>query len=83
MEAIFFDFDGVILDSMPIRDLGFREIFRMYDDQVVEQLISYHKVNGGLSRFHKIKYFFNELLNTSISEEKICRRRKPFPEGQV
>jgi len=80
VEAIFFDFDGVILDSMPIRDLGFREIFRMYDDQVVEQLISYHKVNGGLSRFHKIKYFFNELLNTSISEKKITQFANQFSE---
>lgn len=71
VKVIFFDFDGVILDSMPIRDYGFRKIFEEYPFELVEKLISYHQLNGGLSRFHKIKYFYNELLQKEISEEKI------------
>ena len=78
MEAVFFDFDGVILDSMPIRDLGFREIFSKYDDHLVDQLIDYHRINGGLSRFHKIRYFFNELLKEDISEDEVDRFADEF-----
>lgn len=56
---------------MPIRDFGFREIFKTYPKDIVEEFIKYHRVNGGLSRFHKIKYFYNEILGQEISEEKI------------
>lgn len=71
IKNIIFDFDGVILDSMPIRTEGFKKIFEDYDNKKVEELISFHLINGGLSRFAKIKYFFEELLETSISEEEI------------
>lgn len=71
IKTIFFDFDGVILDSMPIRDYGFRKIFEAYPKALVDNFINYHRLNGGLSRFHKIKYFYNELLNKDITEEKI------------
>lgn len=80
IKVIFFDFDGVILDSMPIRDYGFRKIFEGYSSELVEKLISYHQLNGGLSRFHKIKYFYNELLKKDISEEKIVEYANSFSE---
>lgn len=71
IKNILWDFDGVILDSMPIRDYGFRKIFENYPVELVEEFISYHKINGGLSRFHKIKYFYNTLLSKEISKEQI------------
>jgi HAD superfamily hydrolase (TIGR01549 family) len=71
IKNILWDFDGVILDSMPIRDYGFRQIFKNYSQELVEEFIKYHRINGGLSRFHKIKYFYNTLLNKEISEEQI------------
>lgn len=80
IKVIFFDFDGVILDSMPIRDYGFRKIFENYPNELVDKLISYHQSNGGLSRFHKIKYFYNELLKKDISEEKIEDYASKFSE---
>lgn len=70
-KVIFFDFDGVILDSMPIRDFGFRKILETYPKDLVEKLIEYHQYNAGLSRFHKIKYFYTHFLNKTISEEKL------------
>lgn len=70
-KVIFFDFDGVILDSMPIRDYGFRKIFETYDKNLVEKLIVYHQYNAGLSRFHKIKYFYNKILQIEIDDNKI------------
>lgn len=54
---ILWDFDGVILDSLAVRDYGFREIFKDFDKAAVEKLIEYHSINSGLSRFHKIRYF--------------------------
>lgn len=71
VKNILWDFDGVILDSMPIREYGFRKIFEEFDKKTVDKLIEYHEYNGGLSRFHKIKYFYNELLNKVITEHDI------------
>ncbi len=71
IKNILFDFDGVILDSMPIRDYGFREILKGFPKETVEKLIEYHRENGGLSRFVKIRYFFEEILKTKITEEEV------------
>jgi len=78
IKNILWDFDGVILDSMPIRDYGFRKIFEYYSEDNVNKLISYHRDNGGLSRFHKIKYFYNEILKKDINEETIERYAQNF-----
>lgn len=68
---ILWDFDGVIIDSLAIRDYGFREIFRSFDNEDIEKLIKYHNLNGGLSRFHKINYFFNTILKQEIGRNEI------------
>ena len=80
IKNILFDFDGVIMDSMPVRDFGFREIFKGFDEQLVEKLIEYHNINGGLSRFVKIKYFYEELLGRSIENLEINEYANRFSE---
>jgi len=70
-DIILFDFDGVILDSMKVRDLGFRTIFQDYPEKQVEALIKYHRQNGGLSRYVKIRYFFERILFQPITEEEV------------
>lgn len=71
IKTILFDFDGVILDSMKIKGDGFVELFKGYPIDAVQKLESYHYANGGISRFEKIRYFFNTILETPISNEKI------------
>ena len=78
IKNILFEFDGVILDSMPIRDYGFKEIFKDFDDGLVNKLLEYHNQNGGLSRYVKIKYFYNKLLKQEISEDKIINYADNF-----
>lgn len=71
IKNILFDFDGVILDSMPVREYGFRKVFEGFDKELVEKLLEYHNENGGLSRYVKIRYFYEKLLNENISDDKI------------
>jgi len=78
IQNIIFDFDGVILDSMPIREFGFRQIFSAYDDTLVEKLLAYHEANGGLSRYVKIAYFYEEILGEPISQSEINRLAEAF-----
>ena len=78
IQNIIFDFDGVILDSMPIRELGFRSIFADYGASHVEQLLAYHEANGGLSRYIKIAYFYEEILKKPVSQSKIDSLAEAF-----
>lgn len=72
IKTILFDFDGVIVDSMAVRDEGFKEIARAAtdDESIVEEFIAYHRYNGGLSRFVKIKHLYENMLGKEISEEQ-------------
>ena len=78
IKNILFDFDGVILDSMPIREYGFRKIFEKFDDELVERLLEFHNANGGLSRYVKIRYFYEELLKSSISDDDVNKIANDF-----
>ena len=61
-QAIFWDFDGVILNSMIVRDRGFVEVLKEYDCDKVMLLLDFHRKNGGLSRYVKFSYFFEMIL---------------------
>lgn len=78
IKNILWDFDGVIIDSMTIREYGFREIFKNFDKQSVDKLIQYHNNNGGLSRFHKIEYFFSSILKQNITQNEILQYADKF-----
>lgn len=58
IEIIFWDFDGVIMDSMKVRDEGFKIVLKDYPSDQVEKLMEFHRNNGGLSRYVKFRYFF-------------------------
>lgn len=80
IKNILFDFDGVILDSMNIRDIGFKEIISRYDESKVEEFIKFHRFNGGLSRFYKFRYFFEKMLKQKVDDEKIQKLAEEFSE---
>ncbi len=71
IKNIIFDFDGVILDSVPVKTEAFRKLFQEYSKDIVDKFIEFHLKNGGVSRYEKIRYFFEELLNINVSEEQI------------
>ncbi|TDT46344.1 phosphoglycolate phosphatase-like HAD superfamily hydrolase [Maribacter spongiicola] len=78
IKNILWDFDGVILDSMQVRDYGFRKIFEEHTHEQVEKLIKYHRTNGGWSRYVKIRYFYEEILGQNISEKEVLALANKF-----
>lgn len=70
-EVILWDFDGVIIDSNSVRELGFRQVLKEFDPEKVEQLIDFHNANGGWSRYVKFRYFYEEILKRPISESQV------------
>ncbi|MBT8327446.1 MAG: HAD hydrolase-like protein [Bacteroidia bacterium] len=69
---ILWDFDGVIMDSMEIRDSGFLEIFKDFPNEQVEELMNFHRTNGGWSRYVKIEHFLKNIVKTECSKEIIA-----------
>lgn len=77
-EAILWDFDGVILDSAPIREKGFREALAGFEGWQVERLLDYHRENGGLSRYDKFRYFYKEVLKKSVNQGDVTTLSERF-----
>ena len=71
VDAIIFDFDGVLVESNNIRTEGFRSLLtgRGYPEEAVEQLVAFHENNGGLSRYYKLRYLHEKILNEQITED--------------
>ena len=68
---LFFDFDGVLAETNDIRTEGFEILFAGYERPQLERLMSFVRSNGGISRYGKFKYFFEEIRHETISPEKI------------
>ncbi len=66
---IFFDCDGVILDSNKIKTEAFYTIASEFDKNMAIELVKYHESFGGISRHVKFRYFFEELLKRNNFED--------------
>jgi phosphoglycolate phosphatase-like HAD superfamily hydrolase len=67
IRAAVFDFDGVVLESVEIKTVAFRRLFA--DDPQGERMVEYHLANGGVSRFEKFRWFYEEVRGESLTEE--------------
>ena len=71
IKTIFWDFDGVLMNSNSVRDKGFLEVLKEYSENDVNKLMKFHQANGGLSRYVKFRYFFEEVRGEEITEAEI------------
>jgi HAD superfamily hydrolase (TIGR01549 family) len=49
-----------------------------YPEEQVNQLMEYHRLNGGYSRYVKFRYFFEEIRNEQISVEEVDNWAQKF-----
>jgi phosphoglycolate phosphatase-like HAD superfamily hydrolase len=54
---VFWDFDGVIKDSVAVKSVGFEQLFAPYGPQIAARVRQHHEANGGVSRFDKIPIY--------------------------
>lgn len=73
---VFWDFDGVIKDSVGVKTDAYAKLFSGYNEKVIKQIIEHHKINGGLSRFKKMPLYLTwarESVTESLIED-FCNR---------
>jgi hypothetical protein len=58
-KIIFWDFDGVIKDSVIVKSKGYEKLFLSFGKEVVERVNQHHEANGGVSRFEKIPLYLS------------------------
>lgn len=56
---IFWDFDGVIKDSVSVKSLAFEKLFMPYGLEIAIKVKNHHEVHAGLSRFEKIPLYLS------------------------
>ena len=56
-DLIFWDFDGVIKESVSVKTDAFVELFKPYGSDVCKQVKNHHLANGGMSRYDKIPLY--------------------------
>ena len=54
---IFWDFDGVIKDSIEVKTQAFVRLFQPFGPGVAERVREHHEANGGMSRFDKLPIY--------------------------
>jgi HAD superfamily hydrolase (TIGR01509 family) len=75
MQAVFFDFDGVILDSVAVKTAAFGELYAGYGPDVARAVVEYHLAHGGVSRFEKFRHFHEDLLGLTMTDalmDELC-----------
>jgi phosphoglycolate phosphatase-like HAD superfamily hydrolase len=74
--VVFWDFDGVIKDSVDVKTRAFEELFLPFGDEVVARVSQHHKENGGISRFIKIPLYLHWAgeISSKVQIEEFCER---------
>lgn len=57
VKIIFWDFDGVIKDSVTVKSMAFEQLFLSYGNKLAERVRQHHESHGGMSRFDKLPLY--------------------------
>jgi beta-phosphoglucomutase-like phosphatase (HAD superfamily) len=81
IDAVFFDFDGVILESVDIKTAAFKALFA--DEPAhLDAIVALHQRHGGVSRFVKFEMIYRDILKRPLSAECLTKLGRKF-EGLV
>ncbi len=78
IKNIFFDFDGVIADSVNVKTKAFEHMYLPYGNEIVKKVVEHHRANGGMSRFEKFKLYHSTFLDIYLRENEIDDLSKQF-----
>ncbi len=77
IELIILDFDGIILESVQAKTEAFRKLFS-FSPEHVDEIVRFHKENGGMSRYDKFRYFYTNILKEELTDNRMEELSKHF-----
>ncbi len=80
IDAVFFDFDGVIVESNEVKVEAFRRMYEPYGAGVVEQVVAEHLRHEGVSRVVKLRRFHSEFLGIELDDDGLAELAQAYSE---
>jgi phosphoglycolate phosphatase-like HAD superfamily hydrolase len=65
--ALILDFDGVIVESIPLKTVAFQKIFSFASPEHLDEIIAFHLDNGGMSRYDKFRHIYANILDEPLT----------------
>jgi phosphoglycolate phosphatase-like HAD superfamily hydrolase len=79
-QAIVFDFDGVLVESVDVKGAAFVALYARETIEIQRKVRAYHDAHGGVSRFEKIRLFEEEYCGRTVDEARIKALADRFSE---
>jgi len=70
LATLILDFDGVIVESIPLKTAAFRKVFSFAPPEHFDEIIAFHLENGGMSRYDKFRYIYANILHEPLAPEQ-------------
>ena len=67
-KIIFWDFDGVIKDSVAVKADAFEHMFLPFGEEIAKKVRRHHEENGGVSRFDKLPTYIKWIKQKPTQE---------------
>lgn len=73
-QLVFWDFDGVIKDSVDVKTDAFVNLFKSFGEEVMARVREHHLANGGMSRFDKLPLYllWAGQESTPVRVDELC-----------
>ncbi|WP_193186432.1 HAD family hydrolase [Nisaea sediminum] len=71
LDAVIFDFDGVLVESTSIKTDAFAKLFESYGSEIVSRVVRHHLENSGVSRYEKIAHYHAMLIGSPITSDEV------------
>ncbi len=66
LTTLILDFDGVIVESLPLKAAAFKKVFSFAPEHL-DEIIAFHLENGGMSRYDKFRYIYANILGEPLT----------------
>lgn len=67
-QAVILDFDGVLVESVGIKDNAFKELFKDFPQQL-GSIMQYHRTNNATIRYEKFRFIYEEIIGTPYTAD--------------
>ena len=75
--TVFWDFDGVIKESVEVKSDAFEQLFISFGKDIAKKVRNHHEENGGISRFDKLPIYL-DWAEQPLSEQLITKYAENF-----
>lgn len=78
IKNILWDFDGVFVNSVPLKGKGFHEVYKKFGELIATEVEAEHYKMGGISRYVKFRKWHKKFLNEEISDDQVQKLAQKY-----